>query len=177
LFLDQITSAGLWSQNESESNVFIDHDGDHDDVPDDDHVVNAVTDHQVELPIADQGDGGDPFLAAKMWFNWIGSGARKGKLDFEFWKTTDVEHHQQDNTESSSLPVLDNVPPAASAKTDKLDTRSSFPISAKETVKAAINHFGKKWHRRLSFIWRLAKQIVRGFQKLWVSCFPFVSAI
>ncbi|KAH8520703.1 hypothetical protein H0E87_001946 [Populus deltoides] len=163
----KITSAGLWSQNESESNVFIDHDGDHDDVPDDDHVVNAVTDHQVELPIADQGDGGDPFLAAKMWFNWIGSGARKGKLDFEFWKTTDVEHHQQDNTESSSLPVLDNVPPAASAKTDKLDTRSSFPISAKETVKAAINHFGKKWHRRLSFIWRLAKQIVRGFQKLW----------
>ncbi|KAL9368301.1 hypothetical protein Peur_039500 [Populus x canadensis] len=163
----KITSAGLWSQNESESNVFIDHDGDHDDVPDDDHVVNAVTDHQVELPIANQGDGGDPFLAAKMWFNWIGSGARKGKLDFEFWKTTDVEHHQQDNTESSSLPVLDIVPPAASAKTDKLDTRSSFPISAKETVKAAINHFGKKWHRRLSFIWRLAKQIVRGFQKLW----------
>lgn len=151
----KITSAGLWSQNESESNVFIDHDGDHDDVPDDDHVVNAVTDHQVELPIADQGDGGGPFLAAKMWFNWIGSGARKGKLDFEFWKTTDVEHHQQDNTESSA------------AKTDKLDTRSSFPISAKETVKAAINHFGKKWHRRLSFIWRLAKQILRGFQKLW----------
>lgn len=151
----KITSAGLWSQNESESNVFIDHDGDHDDVPDDDHVVNAVTDHQVELPIADQGDGGGPFLAAKMWFNWIGSGARKGKLDFEFWKTTDVEHHQQDNTESSA------------AKTDKLDTRSSFPISAKETIKAAINHFGKKWHRRLSFIWRLAKQILRGFQKLW----------
>ncbi|KAG6789112.1 hypothetical protein POTOM_005198 [Populus tomentosa] len=163
----KITSAGLWSQNESESNVFIDHDGDHDDVPDDVHLVNAVTDHQVELPIADQGNGGGPFLAAKMWFNWIGSGARKGKLDFEFWKTTDVEHHQQDNTESSSLPVLDNVPPAASAKTDKLDTRSSFPISAKETVKAAINHFGKKWHRRLSFIWRLAKQILRGFQKLW----------
>lgn len=151
----KITSAGLWSQNESESNVFIDHDGDHDDVPDDDHVVNAVTDHQAELPIADQGDGGGPFLAAKMWFNWIGSGARKGKLDFEFWKTTDVEHHQQDNTESSA------------AKTDKLDTRSSFPISAKETIKAAINHFGKKWHRRLSFIWRLAKQILRGFQKLW----------
>lgn len=151
----KITSAGLWSQNESESNVFIDHDGDHDDVPDEDHVVNAVTDHQVELPIADQGDGGGPFLAAKMWFNWIGSGARKGKLDFEFWKTTDVEHHQQDNTESSA------------AKTDKLDTRSSFPISAKETIKAAINHFGKKWHRRLSFIWRLAKQILRGFQKLW----------
>uniref|UniRef100_A0A6N2MPU3 Membralin n=1 Tax=Salix viminalis TaxID=40686 RepID=A0A6N2MPU3_SALVM len=162
----KITSAGLWSQNESESNVFIDHDGDHDDVSDDDHVVTSVTDHQVELPIADQGDGVDPFLTAKIWFDWIGSGARKGKLDFKFWKTTDVEHNQQDNTKSSNLPVLDNVPPAA-AKMDKLDARSSFPISVKETVKAAVNHFGKKWHRRLSFIWRLAKKILRGFQMLW----------
>ncbi|CAK7357041.1 unnamed protein product [Dovyalis caffra] len=149
----KITSAGLWSQNESESNVFIDDGGGHDDVPDE-HVVTTVTDNQVELPIADQGDGGDIFLAAKLWFNWIGSGARKGKLDFKFWKTTDP----------------DNVPAAAAAaatKTDKLDTRNSFPISAKETVKAAVIHFGKKWHRRLSFIWRHVKQILRGFQKLW----------
>lgn len=134
-------------QNESESNVI--------DVP----AMETVTDN-LELPNVDE--DGVTFLAAKFWFNWIGLGARKGKLALKFWKSdTELLEHQHE----SSKPMVDD----AVTKSDKVETRNSFPVSAKETFKAALVHFGKKWHRRLSFIWRHVMQIIRGFQKLWVS--------
>lgn len=52
-------------------------------------------------------------------------------------------------------------------KVSKVDPRSSFFLSARESIKAAITHFCKKWYRRLSFIWRHATQVIRTFQKLW----------
>lgn len=143
----------MWSQKDSEPIVI--------DVP---HVETMTK--KLELPFANE--DGVTFFDAKLWFNWIHSGARKGKLAFKFWKTdTELLEQQHDSSANSesSKPIVDD----AVAKTDKVETRNRFPASAKETVKAAVIHFGKKWHRRLSFIWRHVKQIMRGFQKLWVS--------
>ncbi|KAJ4832582.1 hypothetical protein Tsubulata_030783 [Turnera subulata] len=147
----KITSAGLWSRNESESNAI------------EAHEVHSATD---KLEIPNVNEEGLTFSDAKFWFNWMGSGAKKGKLAIKFGKT-DTEYMEQPHDSQTcsgiSKPVIDD----AVSKTDKVESRSSFSLSAKETLKAAMNHFGKKWHRRLLFIWRHAMQIVRGFQKLW----------
>ncbi|XP_065870610.1 membralin-like protein At1g60995 [Euphorbia lathyris] len=146
----RITSAGLWSQNESEPIVG--------DVP----APETVAD-KLELQNVD----GDElaFLAPKFWLNWIGFTATKGNLALKLWKTEfeNVEYQPgSSNEHENARSVVDDV-----AKTDKVETRSSFTTSAKETLKAALNHFGKKWHRRLSFIWKHVLQILRSFQKLW----------
>lgn len=109
-----------------------------------------------------------PFLASKLWWNWIGSGARRGKLVLKFWKTqTEFLEHQAETSTSNqnTRPVGED----AVIKIDKEDPPKSFTLSAKETLKAAIIHFGKKWYRRISFIWRHTMQIIGSFQKLWVS--------
>lgn len=102
------------------------------------------------------------FLAAKFWLNWISSGARRGKLALKFWKS-DTEHLEP-LAESSKQAVDDAV-----IKIDKDEPKSSFPLSAKESFKAALVHFCRKWYRRLSFFWRHALQILGSFRKLWVS--------
>ncbi|XP_058007053.1 membralin-like protein At1g60995 isoform X2 [Hevea brasiliensis] len=150
-YVQQITSAGLWSHNESESNIA--------DVP----GVETVSD---KLTLLNVDEDGLTFLAPEFWLKWIRLSAKKGKLALKFWKTDSenlgYQHGSSASSDSSKPMVDDDV-----TKTDKLETRSSFPISAKETFKAAIIHFGKKWHGRLSFIWRHAVQIIRSFQKLW----------
>ncbi|EEF32850.1 membralin-like protein At1g60995 [Ricinus communis] len=146
----KITSAGLWSNSEVESSVAY--------VPSVETVSNNLELENVDGDLLE-------ILAPKFWWNWIGSSARKGKLALKFWKTDSeyIEHQPESSANSeSSKPIADDV-----VKTDKVETRSSFPASAKETFKAAIIHFGKKWHRRLSFIWRHLMQIIRSFQKLW----------
>lgn len=108
------------------------------------------------------------FLAAKVWLNWIVSCARKGKLALKFWKS-DTEHLEPQAESSSnskiSKPAVDN----AVLKIDKVEPWASFPVTAKESFKAALVHFYRKWYRRLSFFWRHALQILGNFQKLWVS--------
>lgn len=151
--LVQITSAGLWSQNESESIIL--------DVPEMKTVIEKVESTNVD------GDG-LTFLAAKFWINWIGSGGRRGKLAWKFWKADNelVENQEEPSLSSQiSKPIVDD----AVIKVDKEKRRSIFPLSARETFKAAVFHFGKKWYRRLLFIWRHAMQIVTSFWKLWVS--------
>ncbi|XP_038682609.1 membralin-like protein At1g60995 [Tripterygium wilfordii] len=148
----KITSAGLWSQNESESTVV--------DVPESKTKMD-----EVEMENLDE--EGLTFAAAKFWLNWIGSGARRGRMTLKFWKSdhTDILEHQAESvTYSESLKATADE---AITKTDKVETRNSFPVSAKETLKAAIIHFGNKWHRRLSFVWRHAVQIIGNLQKLW----------
>uniref|UniRef100_A0A2P2LKD7 Uncharacterized protein n=1 Tax=Rhizophora mucronata TaxID=61149 RepID=A0A2P2LKD7_RHIMU len=149
----KITSAGLWSQNESELNAI--------DAPDG-RTLTAT----LELP--NGGGYGFSFLAAKFWFSWIGLNARKSKLALKFWKTdNDLLEHQYEsssNTESSKRLVDDSL-----GKTKKGERQTSFPLSAKETLKAAATHFGKKFRRRLSFVWSQTMQIIRALWKLWVS--------
>ncbi|OAY39832.1 membralin-like protein At1g60995 isoform X1 [Manihot esculenta] len=145
----KITSAGLWSHNESESSIA------------DSPIEETVSD---KLVLLDVDEDGLTYLAPKLWMNWIGSSAKKGKLALKFWKTDSelLEHQPGSSPSSDSSAPVDDV-----ARIDKVETRSSFPVSAKETFKAAIVHFGKKWHRRLSFIWRYAVQLIQSFQKLW----------
>ncbi|KAJ4717195.1 putative Membralin [Melia azedarach] len=147
----KITSAGLWSQNESDSNV--------NDAPSMDTAIS-------KLEVANMDEDGLMFSAAKFWLNWIGSSARKGKLALKFWRsdTEPIEYQSESSGNSqSSKPMADN----AVSKTDKEDPRNSFPLSAKEAFKSAIVRFGKKWYRRLSFIGRHVVQIFGNFQKLW----------
>ncbi|XP_048317807.2 membralin-like protein At1g60995 [Ziziphus jujuba] len=139
----KITSAGLWSQNESES-----------DMTDALETESAMD----KLEVSNVDGDGMTFSVAKFWLNWIRSNARRGKLALKFWKS-DTEHERQSDSSTNSHD--DTV-----IKTDKEETRGSFPLSAKETFKAAFLHFGKKWYRRISFIWRHAVQIVRSFSKL-----------
>ncbi|XP_052186267.1 membralin-like protein At1g60995 [Diospyros lotus] len=142
----KITSAGLWSQNESQYEVL--------DVPSKENdLEKAKAEDKDQLT----------FLAAKLWLNWIGSGAKKGKLAFKFWMTDNEELEPQPEISSSSSiskPAVDGAAP----KINKEESRFRFPISAKESFKATINRIFRKWNGRISFCWRHAKQILGG---LW----------
>lgn len=143
----------MWSHNDSESNIS-------------DPPETEVMKDKIE--VSDVNRDELTYLASKFWWNWIGSGAKRGKLPFKFWKTdTESLEHQAETSTSSqnSRPGVED----AVIKIDKEEPRNSFTLSAKETLKAAIVHFGKKWYRRISFIWRHTMQIIGSFQKLWVS--------
>ncbi|KAJ0077838.1 hypothetical protein Patl1_36857 [Pistacia atlantica] len=145
----KITSAGLWLQNGSDSNVT--------DFP---SVETATT--TVEVANVDEDEL--TFSASNFWLNWIGSNARKGKLALKFWKT-DSELGDQAESSGNSQSSRSRADGAV-VKTDKEELRN-FPLSGKETIKAAIINFGKKWYKRLSFFWRHTMQILGSFQKLW----------
>ncbi|KAA8517899.1 hypothetical protein F0562_015373 [Nyssa sinensis] len=140
----KITSAGLWSQNESE------------------YTVTEAPEKETESAILkmENVDGDEStFLAAKVWLNWIASGARRGKLVLKSWRT-DNEHVEPQpeisTTRESPKPAVD----ATVLKINKEELRSRFPISAKESFKAEIFRICRKWHWRLSFVWRHAKRIL-----------------
>ncbi|KAH9751487.1 Membralin-like protein [Citrus sinensis] len=75
----KISSAGLWSQHDSDSNVV--------DVTSVDNSIN-------ELEVSGMDADGLTFSAANLWLNWIRSNVRKGKLALKFWRTDmePVEH-------------------------------------------------------------------------------------
>ncbi|KAF4353662.1 hypothetical protein G4B88_020113 [Cannabis sativa] len=45
-------------------------------------------------------------------------------------------------------------------------SQDEFPLSARETFKAAVIHFGKKWYRRISFLWKHLTKILGSILKL-----------
>ncbi|KAF2586594.1 hypothetical protein F2Q70_00036435 [Brassica cretica] len=53
-------------------------------------------------------------------------------------------------------------------KNDKEDPRTSFSVSAKETVRAAILRFPKKFYRRISFVLLHTARFLRGVRKIWI---------
>ncbi|XP_038883775.1 membralin-like protein At1g60995 isoform X2 [Benincasa hispida] len=145
----KITTAGLWSQNDSELNI--------EGVPRGENVRES-------LEVANDGDE-LTFLAAKFWLNWFGSGARRGKFAPKLWKSdTEILEHQAENTgvdQCSKAAVDDTV-----IKLEKEEIHVSFLISVKETFKAAIVHFGRRWNRRFLFICKHTKQILTSLWKL-----------
>ncbi|CAK9156062.1 unnamed protein product [Ilex paraguariensis] len=143
----RITSAGLWSQNDSECTLL--------NVPDKETDSNNLEFANV--------DGYGP----KFWLNWFGSGAWRGKFALKFWKT-DNEFLEPQQETSAGCESLKAVVDDTVLRINKDEPRSRFLTSAKESFKTAIIHLGRKWYGRLSFIWRLAKRILRG---LWVSIF------
>ncbi|XP_044489350.1 membralin-like protein At1g60995 [Mangifera indica] len=144
----KITSAGLWLQNGSVSNVT---------------DVSSVKSATTAVEVANVDGDELKFSLASFWLNWIGSKAQKSKLVLKFWKT---DSELVDQAESSGNSLGSKSMDDAVIKIDKEEPRN-FPLSAKETFKAAIIHFGKKWYKRLSFIWRHTIQILGSFQKLW----------
>lgn len=112
----------------------------------------------------EDGDG-LTFLDTEFWLNWIGSGTKKGKWAMKFWKNDydTVEPHPEVSTsgESSNPAIDDGVP-----KINREESRFRFPMSAKESFKAAVFRIYRKWDGRLSFCWRHGKRILGG---LWVS--------
>ncbi|KAL3844973.1 hypothetical protein ACJIZ3_002376 [Penstemon smallii] len=119
----KITSAGLWSHNESV----------YDDVID---VLESENENQILKATKVDGDESN-VMDTESWLTWITSEASE-----------------------SFKPPSDDV----MVKISKDVSRSKFFISPKETLRAAIIHLGKKWHGRLSFVWRLASRILGG---LW----------
>ncbi|PKI53015.1 hypothetical protein CRG98_026595 [Punica granatum] len=94
------------------------------------------------------------------------SGARRGKVALKFWNIyTEPPEYQAETSYNgqNSNPVLEE----GVGKASKEDPHYSFILSAKETLRAAVFHFGRKWHRRLSFIWRHVRPIAGSFWKLW----------
>jgi hypothetical protein len=145
----------LWYHNDSEPNIII-------DPPD----TKPVKD-KMELSHVNQ-DESSTFLGSNFLWNLIGSGPRRGNLAFKFWKAdTEFRQHQAETstTNQNSRPVVEDTV----IQIDQEEQPSSFTSSVKETLKAGITHFGKKWYRRISFIWRHTLQIIASFQKLWVS--------
>lgn len=150
LFFMQITSAGLWSQNKSESN--------YKDVPEAESVTDSSNNPD------ENGDDQSKLLTAELWLNWIGSSARKGKLALKFWKSDNeiIEPPAESFGDSRSSKPID-VPVF---RNEKEEPRPSFPMSPKESLKAVIAHFCRKLYRRLSFVWTHALRFLRS---LWVS--------
>ncbi|TQE06271.1 hypothetical protein C1H46_008120 [Malus baccata] len=127
----KITSAGLWSQNESEfTNV-------KDDAPDTKSVMYKLDFANVD------GDGLTCF-AAKFLLIWVGSGVRSGKLELK--TDTEVLDRQTDSSTNSpnTMATLDD----AVVKNEIKERRSSFLSPVKETVKAALVNFIKLWKMR-----------------------------
>lgn len=106
-------------------------------------------------------------LAAKSWFNWIVSAVRREKLVLKVWKN-DNELFEDHSETFLSNENSKSTPDEPSTGTDKEERRYKFSWSAKETLKVAIAHFGRKWYRRLLFMGKLVKQIAGSFWKLWV---------
>lgn len=144
----KITSAGLWSQNKSESN--------YKDVPEAESVTDSSNNPD------ENGDDQSKLLTAELWLNWIGSSARKGKLALKFWKSDNeiIEPPAESFGDSRSSKPID-VPVF---RNEKEEPRPSFPMSPKESLKAVIAHFCRKLYRRLSFVWTHALRFLRS---LW----------
>lgn len=141
----KITGVGLLTRNDSEPNFLS---------VSDEHTMN---DQSREQDV--HGDDLNLF-AVKYWFNWI-LGARRGKLNFRFWKAYNELFELQSETpvdgKSAKLVVPDG-------KIDREDSQETYPIFSKQFFKAVIYRFVRKWQRRLSFIW---KHGTRFLTALW----------
>ncbi|RID79803.1 hypothetical protein BRARA_A02511 [Brassica rapa] len=77
-----------------------------------------------------------------------------------------------DNLEQVSKNDQESCPSEENAddtfvKIDKEEPRSSFSVSAKETVRAAILRFPKKFYRRISFVLQHTARFLSGVRKIW----------
>lgn len=146
----QVTSAGLWFQNETEYNeVDVSSEGSNSEIL---KVIHVVED-------------GSVILTAKLWLNWLVAGAWTGKSPPKFWKA-DSEFLESQAEISAGSDSIKSVGDDTALKINKDGSLSRLLISPKESLKAAIFQLGRKWHGRLSVLLRFTKRVVGG---LWVS--------
>ncbi|CAH9123326.1 unnamed protein product [Cuscuta epithymum] len=144
----KITSSGLWLQNETEY-----------------YEVNALGDKSNTeiIKVIHVVEDGSVILAAKLWLNWITTGAWRGKPAPNFWKA-DYDLLESQPETSTSGNSIKSAGDNAALKTNKDGSLSRLLISSKESLKAAVFKLGRKWQRRLTVLWRFAKRVLGG---LW----------
>lgn len=136
----KITSAGLWSQNQTNYDV-----------------VNVANEEPIGENMKHVNEDSTVNAATKPWLDWLSDGVKSGKsLLYSNSEYSESSLGSSTNSES----VGDDVVP----KISKEVSRARFFISPKESLKAAIIRIGQKWHGRLSFIWRVSKRVLGG---LW----------
>ncbi|XP_055835167.1 membralin-like protein At1g60995 isoform X2 [Solanum dulcamara] len=139
-YVQQITSAGLWSQNQTNYDV-----------------VNIANEEPINENLKHANEDSSVTAATKPWLDWLSDGAKTGKF-LLYSNSESSESSLGSSTNSES--VGDDVVP----KISKEVSRARFLISPKESLKAAIIRIGQKWHGRLSFIWGVSKRVLGG---LW----------
>lgn len=146
----KIASVGLWTRNADYLNL-----------------VNFPESSLTEgSNIPDVSGDESTILTAKYWSNWIGSSARRSKLIFKSWKSDkEAIETQIDNAFSSgaSRTVLDEK----DCKAGLDEPYSTFPVSARESMKLALAHLCKKWRMHLFSFWKCAKQVLENAGHLW----------
>ncbi|PHT48169.1 hypothetical protein CQW23_12377 [Capsicum baccatum] len=135
----KITSAGLWSQNQTNYDI-----------------VNVANEEPISENLKHVNEDSS-VTSTNPWLDWLSDGAKSGK-SLLYSNTESCESSLGSSTNSES--VGDDVVP----KISKEVSRARFFISPKESLKAAIIRIGQKWHGRLSFIWRVSKRVLGG---LW----------
>ncbi|KAH9604825.1 hypothetical protein KSS87_011230 [Heliosperma pusillum] len=132
----KITGFGLLTQNDSEPSMHAE------------HII-------IDRPQEPDAHGDLNLFAVTDWFNWVASGARKGKLSFKFWKTYD-EFFESDSTIDGRVSKL----ASHDVRADKEEPYEFLSLFSKQPVKAVFLHFFRKWHRRLSFVWKHVKRLL-----------------
>ncbi|EHA8589256.1 membralin-like protein [Cocos nucifera] len=149
-FVQQIISGGLCAQSTADRNVV-------------DFQKQETLTENSKIPEMN----GDEFtiLTAKFWSNWLGSGATRSKMIFTFWKSDkEFLEPQLENAADGSISnaVLDGTDIEACTEGHK-----GLPVSARESLKAALFHFFSKWHIHFISFWKNAKQFSQStFQLL-----------
>ncbi|XP_074307937.1 membralin-like protein At1g60995 [Silene latifolia] len=134
----KITGFGLLTQNNSEPSM---------------HTEHTI----IDRPREPDAHGDLNLFAVTDWFNWVASGARRGKLSFKFWKTYDEFFEaQSENTIDGRVSKL----ASHDVRADREEPNDFFSLFTKQPVKAVFLHFFRKWHRRLSFVWKHVKRLL-----------------
>jgi len=110
---------------------------------------------------------GDKFniLASKFWSTWVGPGARRSKLMFRTWKGDKEFEPQSENTADTTVTTtIPGIPDLNAAG----DGSVHYPLSAKESFKAAVTYLFRKWYVRAVSFWRNIKQLAENTLQLMV---------
>ena len=110
---------------------------------------------------------GDKFniLASKFWSTWVGPGARRSKLMFRTWKGDKEFEPQSENTADTTVTTtIPGIPDLNAAG----DGSVHYPLSAKESFKAAVTYLFRKWYVRAVSFWRNIKQLTENSLQLMV---------
>ncbi|XP_047330428.1 membralin-like protein At1g60995 isoform X2 [Impatiens glandulifera] len=145
LFHIKITSAGLWSHNEPES----------DDL---DVSRKGASDKIVEFEIVGDGFG---ISDANVWWSLVNNVAMRINLLFKFWQIDNPLLEIQQEVSSVNVNSETN---ADAIKSNNWESVIKFSISVKVSLKTAMVHIWRKWHGRFSILWRHARRILGG---LW----------
>ncbi|KNA13265.1 hypothetical protein SOVF_118390 [Spinacia oleracea] len=142
LIFIKITGIGLLTQNDSEPNF--------EDISSERTLFDEPREPDAH---------GEEFnlFAVNYWFSWITSGAKRGKLDFKFWKN----YYEYSETLSETTSDGKGSKLAANdGRIEREEPYETFSMFSKQSARAVILHFFRKWHRRLSFFWKHGSRLL-----------------